>query len=418
MNIVWKYVDGDSLEDEIILSAISANTKLQEKTKALIRKDWEAENESMLTEAHKKLDSLHAELKSTTEHLIEVQEAFKRTKAEETRLASIIAERETLAEDVEKGVAERIQKARDNAAEFIASMAFVGRQPAHAETSAFESVPSKTDIHTYHVFLAYEKSDELEAHHSWADVMNTAISELAEAGVAKQYRNGLAAFLCAAYIEKQPILLVGPNAIDIAQAFSAALTAQKYGLLCCEGTCTSQLITEIGANDESIVIVNNLLASGWINRLPEIFSKENIFYMATHPYAEDIQVEPQSLYSFMLPVFTEFIVDRKATKKYCGGYFAEDFVPYSAEKTAPQLAGFSRLTLSPLVRSQINRLVNTMQGIYPAITADDKFLFCIFPIAYASMRTNELTEAIAQPQNGTEISASLKRDLRCVLGDI
>ena len=41
LNIVWKYVDGDSLEDEIIHSAISANVELQEKAKALIRKDWE-----------------------------------------------------------------------------------------------------------------------------------------------------------------------------------------------------------------------------------------------------------------------------------------------------------------------------------------------------------------------------------------
>ena len=54
LNIVWKYVDGDSLEDEIIHSAISANVELQEKAKALIRKDWETENESLLIEARGK----------------------------------------------------------------------------------------------------------------------------------------------------------------------------------------------------------------------------------------------------------------------------------------------------------------------------------------------------------------------------
>ena len=51
LNIVWKYVDGDSLEDEIIHSAISANVELQEKAKSLIRKEWETENESLLSEA-------------------------------------------------------------------------------------------------------------------------------------------------------------------------------------------------------------------------------------------------------------------------------------------------------------------------------------------------------------------------------
>ena len=38
LNIVWKYVDGDSLEDEIIHSAISANVELQEKRRRLFVK--------------------------------------------------------------------------------------------------------------------------------------------------------------------------------------------------------------------------------------------------------------------------------------------------------------------------------------------------------------------------------------------
>ena len=85
--MVWKYVDGDSLEDEIILSAISASTELQERIKALIRTDWEAENKSLLAEAQKKLGSLDAQLKSATVSLIEAKEAFNKTKLEEERLA-------------------------------------------------------------------------------------------------------------------------------------------------------------------------------------------------------------------------------------------------------------------------------------------------------------------------------------------
>ena len=125
LNMVWKYVDGDSLEDEIILSAISASAELQERTKALIRTDWEAENKSLLAEAQKNLDSLDAQLKSATVSLTEAQEAFNQTKSEEERLAGIIAKKEKLAEDVEIAVAERIQKARENVADFISNMAFV-----------------------------------------------------------------------------------------------------------------------------------------------------------------------------------------------------------------------------------------------------------------------------------------------------
>ena len=421
LNVIWKYVDGDSLEDEIILSAISTSTELMGRAKALIRTDWEAENKSLLAEAQKKLESLDAQLKSTAVSLTEAQDALKITKSEEERLAGIIAEKEKLAEDVEVAVADRIQKARDNAADFIANMAFVGGQPiqvAATEASTEVEVFSKSANAPYHTFSAFEDLNDLEAHHSWADVINTAAFELGEAGVAEKYRSSLAAFLCAAYIEKQPILLVGPNAIDIVQAFSAAVTGSKYGMLCCEGNYCNQVITEIGTDGEDIVIINNLLASGWMNRLPEILSQKDIFYIATHPYAEDIQVEPKSLYGFMLPLFAEFFVDKEATGKYYGGYFAEDFKIYSTPKgTRKDLRVLSKLKIGSLVRNRINRLVATMHGIYSVATAEEDFLYAVLPIAYASLEMNELTEAIADPQNGIAISEGLKRDLEYVLGE-
>ena len=426
LNIVWKYIDGDSIEDEIIRSAISANTELQEKTKALIRKDWETENEGVLAEAHRKLDSLYSELKTATHNLCEMQDAFSKTKAENERISGIIAEKEKLAEDVERAVSERIQRARENAADFIANMAFVGvqqtgvqqTQPTGVTTSPSINTTFDLDAASYCVYPGSENLDDLEVHHSWEDVINTTIYELSEAGVAEQYRSGLAAFLCAAYIEKQPLLLVGPNAIDIAQAFSASVTAHKYGMLCCESSYTRQAVEKIGNDGEDIVIINNLLTSGWMNRLPEILAKKKILYIATHPYAEDIQVEPKSLYGFMLPLFTEFFVDKKATGTYFGGYFSDDFKAYSAAKgTHRELAVLSKFELSSLVRNQINNLVTTMHNIYPAATVDDDFLFGIFPIAYASMAMNELSEAIADPQKGIAISANLKRDLQYVLGE-
>lgn len=426
LNVVWKYVDGDSLEDDIVRSAISANTDLQEKTKSLIRKDWEIENENLLAQARQELDSLHAELKSVTESLTEAQKSLVKTQIEEQRLSNVIAQKVKLAEDVEKAVSERIQRARENVADFIASMAFVSGQQVQAVSAATPALVddiSQPDMATYCANPEFESFDDLEAHHSWGDVINTAIYELAEAGVAEQYRSGLAAFLCAAYIEKQPLLLVGPNAIDIAQAFSAVVAAHKHGILCCEGNYARKAIEKIGADGEDIVIVNNLLASTWINRLPEILSQKDIFdkdifYIATHPYAEDIQVEPKSLYGFMLPLFTEFLVDKKATGKYYGGYFSDDFKPYSAGKVAyKELTVLSKFALSSLVRNKINSLVATMHGIYPSATADDDFLFFVFPIAYASMEMNELAEAVADPQKGIAISANLKRDLQYVLGE-
>lgn len=420
--IAWKYVDGDSLEDDVILSAISASSELQERTKALIRADWEAENKGLLADAQKELDVLNAKLESVNTSLTEAQEAFNKTKLEEERLSSVIAEKEKLAEDVEAAVADRIEMARKNAAGFIANMAFVDRHPNEAaakQTPKAVETLAQPVASQYHAYSAAKELDDLEVHHSWNEVINTASFELGEAGVADRYRNGLAAFLCAAYIERQPILLVGPNSIDISKALCAAIAGHKHGMLSCEGSYSSHVLQELGHDGEDIVIINNLFASGWMNRLPEILSKKDIFYVATHPYAEDIQVEPKSLYGFMLPLFTEFFVDNKASGKYYGGYFADDFKPYAAQPaSSKELRILSRLSLSTLVKNRINSVISTMHGIHSSTTADEEFIFAILPIAYATLELNDLTEMIADPQKGIELSASLKRDLRFILGEL
>lgn len=409
-------LDGNSLEDEIIRLAISANAELQERVKALIHADWEAENKDKLNEAQKELNSLEAQLKSAAASLTEVQEAVNKTKLEEERLSKVIAEKEKLADDVERAVAERIKKACENAADFIADMAFVSTQPIQVGVAGTPAAPV---IAPYHVFSASEDMNNLEVHHSWGNVVDTVEFELYEAGAAEKFSKGLAAFLCAAYIKKQPIFLVGPNAVDIAQAFCAAVTGHKHGILCCEGSYNDQAIAEIGAQSETIIIINNLLESGWINRLPEILSRKDIFYIATHPYAEDIQAEPKSLYGFMLPLFTEFFVNKKAAGDYHGGCFAADFADDSTPKDRrAELKILSRLPLSSLVRNQINNLAATAHSISPKVSVDDDFVFAILPIAYASLTMNELTNALADPQNGMALTKDLKRDLHYILGDI
>ena len=149
--------------------------------------------------------------------------------------------------------------------------------------------------------------------------------------------------------------------------------------------------------------------------------------MATHPYAADIQVEPGSLYGFMLPLFTEFLVEQPASGSYFGGYLSdelkEDINKYQPSQSAldnakKQLSVLSEFVPSPLVKNRIMYLAATMHELCPNATTDDDFMFCLFPISYASMTVNKLTEKMADPQRGIVISKNLKGDLKFVLGDL
>ena len=87
--------------------------------------------------------------------------------------------------------------------------------------------------------------------------------------------------------------LLAPMQLTLHKLLAHPVTAHKYGMLCCESSYTRQAVEKIGNDGEDIVIINNLLTSGWMNRLPEILAKKKILYIATHPYAEDIRLNPK-----------------------------------------------------------------------------------------------------------------------------
>ncbi len=414
-SVALQYINGETIEDTILRSVISVSPEIQEKTKKLLREDWEKENQNQLEELRKENE--------------EEQKILDKARQEEKRLISSIADKKNLAKEVEAKVHEKIQKAREKAADFIAEMVFA--QPAQiaqaaqpvqaviAEPTATTEAPAEVSprpaaASPYQVFPASGDLRQGKVHYTWSDALHTAAAELQNAGVAEKYAKGLSAFLCASYIEKQPVLLAGPNAIEITQAFSAAVAGHKYGRLCCDGSYSSQVIEGIGADDEKIVLINNLISSGWLNRTPEILSQKDIFYIITHPYAEDIQVEPKSLYGFMLPLFTELFVDKKASGSYSGGYFADNF-NYAVPDTAHnESEGIAQLEATPLVRNRISRLIDTMHNIYSETTADDEFMFALFPIAYATLNISRITEL----GKTVQISENLNNDLQSLISPL
>lgn len=93
------------------------------------------------------------ELESASASLSEAQSEFNKIKRKEKHLDDIIVEKEKLAENVEKAVADRIQKARENVADFIANMSFIGGKQEQAAVPIALEVPSESCItHLLNIF--------------------------------------------------------------------------------------------------------------------------------------------------------------------------------------------------------------------------------------------------------------------------
>lgn len=395
-----------------------ANADLQEKAKNLIRQDWEEENTDLLEKSNYKLSQLQEKYNLISNDLLNSQNKLKETKDEITSLEKQIDEKQKLAEDIEISVASRIKNARDHVADFIAEMSFVSGNVTYNENKNKllnnENIISQKN----NTYCFSPEVVEARCPKSRDEALSVVSIGLEEAGVSKNYRSGLSAFLYAAYLKKQPLLLIGPNAIDIAEAFCTCVSANKHGTLYCEGEYSHQNTDQIGRNGERIVIINNLLTSSWINRLPEILSNKDIFYIVTHPYSEDIQVEPKSLYNYVLPIFTEILVDKKASGKYINAVFSENLLPEPSQDSfdtyLPVLENFS---LNSFTKESIISLFSTMNTIYPEITDDDRTLYFIFPIAYATMSLNKFKEHLRNINSTLNLSSDLKEELRFVLGE-
>ncbi len=414
----WKYIDIGGLEDEIITSAIATRPELQEQFKDLLYVDWKANNQTLLQNAQIKIDEINKEINANNDLLIKSQNDLNKIKKEKDEIMKFLSDKQKLADDVNNLVSDKLKKARENVVDFISNLTLFNSTTSNNTKSVTKEI---APIQQYNVYDSINNPNKLNCHKSWNDAIETLAIELLNAGVSEQYNNSLAAFLCAAYYIKQPIILIGPNAIDIVKAFSKSIVANKHGVLCCDGEYSSNIIENIGNNGENIVLINNIITNKWITRIPEIIFNQDIFYVATHPYSENIQFEPKSLYNFMLPLFTELFVDKapkhKDLNKESFGYFADSFqFDTKANTSIEENTIIYKLGINQLIKNKLSYLLKTLKEIYP--NQIDEFLFFYLPISYATNSINELKTIVSDNSNGISISTELNKKLKYFLRDM
>lgn len=119
-----KSLNGSDINTDVLSAVIERNSTLMSICKSLLYEEWSVENEAQLHAAQQTLEKATKE----AEHQRQDADALVRQQNNLRRqiegLQSEIAEKEALAQAVEEKVASRITEARQNAADFISSLAF------------------------------------------------------------------------------------------------------------------------------------------------------------------------------------------------------------------------------------------------------------------------------------------------------
>lgn len=433
------YIDGTSIEDNVLSAIINVNPDLMDRCKSLIMNEWISENQTAINEANTILDNIRHQIeeeeKRVDKELSERRGLFEQEKSVALgELASIkqehdklsaslldlteeIETKEKLAVDVQTAVEKRIRNAQAEAADFIASLAFVPQTQYAPPAAVVER--AQDDENTSYCNGIEVYADNIEENSSWNDALNTISDELIEAGVMQKYAYQLGAYMYSSYLNHNSLLIVGPNASPIVDAFSVALFGRTAGSLVCADKYSAESVQCCLSSEDSIIKITNPFCSNWMARIPEILCDTKHHFMIVHPYAEDIQVEPRSVFNYMLPIFTEFLVDRPSTGRFWGGKCTDaykDFQLIKPDKSYERLMIKMRIPL--ILRNKIQIVLSNMHAMISDKDTDFDVLFALLPYAMSTMQTSIIMDSI-QNKGSQEVSISgeLKGYLCSLYGD-
>ena len=404
-----QYISGDSIEDEILLSVISVNADLMERCKNLITDDWQEENRQKIDEADRsiqekteQIEALSAEMTKIENNIVNLTNAKKRIEQE-------IHEKEKLAVDVRKNVDIIITKAQEHAAEFIASMAFVntnGKISASVEKGSSSCFTSGTTI----------LSEQVEEYEDWKDLINNLSDNLIEAGVCSKHSESFAAFLYSSYLNHFPLLLSGPNASEIADAFSASLFGKTAGILECVRDYDRSIISAVLASEEKKKKICNPFTSEWISSITRLSTYSGKYCIAVHPFAEDIVIEPKGITHYFYPVLTEMLVSHVPECKFLSVCYSGNYQDYQHITPKGRKAGILKdMHMSMLTYNRINDVIFNLHNMLDDDSIDYDVLYAILPYAYMTMQTDKLLDAVNQKK--IAVSKDLSDELNRLFGD-
>lgn len=352
---------------------------------------WKKVHAAELAKAAQEAEAAEQRLSSAEENrkrlLAETEEAQDRL----DRLCAEIKRNETVGQDTVAAIRLKIADAQKDMAGFIASVSMFLPQPGSpaGETDPrWRYIPAEQGRH----------SDDIDPAEDWRDELHIISQNLANSlEIDAEFRSMLAAFLYSAHIHNAPLLIAGPNGCGIADALSMSLYAEGSGHLLLGEGCDYDIAAGIQDHKERIVSVWNMFGRGWSDGLPQALSQLPKQVVWTHPYVEDLMIEPKGLYHYMLPLFSECFIRAVPSLDLWPGKRAEGFEEYASAKRSPlRLAGFKRLGLSRLLLNRLESVLSDAKAMFdtPAKERDMEALLGLLPLSVLTGRRDVLRETV------------------------
>ena len=288
------YLDGDEVDTQLLSRLVMANDELREKYTALVEEKWKTDAAEKINIAAQKVEELEAQCKEKANTLETLNSDIGKNRSILQELQDEVARNTTLAQESYSIVQEKIATAKNDVSHFLAEMA------CYLPTSSVSACNSSSSNGYY--FIGNEPQPEItNIYDDWKSLVGELKDNLNSAGIAQEYQYKFSAFLYTVYRENIPILLAGYASEEIGQAISLSIFAKYADVLTCTGKCDLQIVSN-AFKGEGVLIIQNPFCETWLNALIQATKTTNKLVIFIHPYTEDLIIEPQSLFNYILPV--------------------------------------------------------------------------------------------------------------------
>lgn len=445
---IERYIDCDSIEDNVLSDFIVRNKKMFEICMSKVEEEWKKENqkrinnleeyskqrtleiEEELKDEKKKVESSLEETRQQTKKLEkrnnklqeeyqELQNEYKQvnillenTRSEIKDLELAKEEMNHIDEDIDNKIKNRILESKKDLASFVSEYTFLNALIPTSQTVQVESQIKSNDVSS---FIPYIKLDEDETfdNENWQDTFELIQDVLKDNGITKQSQS-FAAIIYACYWKKFPVLFAGPYGELLANIISMAITGQGASVLDCSGDVTIQDIQH--AKEVEILLVKNCFCSSKKDYIIDSLSNQKNFVIFTLPFSDELKIESKELMNYMLPIFTENLFEELPVNSYMKGNRIDGYEEFTPRNSTFRLSKviYKDTQLSKLRRSLYSEILDKANQISQHPSPDMEYFFILYPMIFMDDAEEKYIEVISTNNN---ISKDMKNLLLSKLGD-
>ena len=309
------FLTPDTFNDELLADVIQNCPAILNRCQTVVEERWSIDNAEKFSEANEQLDRIKNEIAARIERRAGLANDIERlqTKFDERR-ATLEQKMEYLQANFDERRQKLSRELNHIQIDFEESRAELENEIEYLQAARDEFVarplPTPAPKKFYRPARAIKGAASVDDVDDFVDAFKD-ILDINGAPVEQ-----LAKYLRAACDDKIPLLLAGSRAHEIADAFSIALIGRTAALLDCAAVNSLDDLNVCSTANDKIIALINPFAPNFIAYLPEVLNLDGKFIIALHPFAEDLRLEPRSLRNYLLPIFTDPILNsQKAADK-------------------------------------------------------------------------------------------------------